>query len=1509
MRRFFGRLLVFLTVVGMVVVFTKGSVFAAAGILPQINFQGKVVNRTAGTNITDGSYSFTFSLYSVSSGGTAIWTETKSVTVTNGIFQTMLGDTTTLPGPVDFNTDNLYLGINFNSDGEMTPRVRLAAVPYAFNALKVAGLTVTNTTGILTIANGETVSLGGSFSTSGTNDVAFTTSGATTLTLPTTGTLATLAGTETLTGKTIGVGGLAFQNNESINNATDGTITLGRNDAGTVTVTAADNDVTAAFTIQSGGAAAMTLDTGGAATVSLGTTNANAVNVGNAGSSTSITFDKGASGNFILRSGGAALDCSGFTAGGTLTTNASGQIVCANDETGAVEWNLIGDASGDDVISMGDTSQEMDWDLNTNVDRSAFTFLLLNDISGDSTSQYAVRLRNANDAGSSGTTEGLLVVENSDTNEALSNGIIVDALAAGGMTDAIEITNSGGNLTNGINLVDTAGGTFSTGLNFSGTFTTGITFDNGDATTEIVLENGETITNQTDGSILLTATTTDLSGVLQVGSSNVNLTLATGFIDGDALTLTSTGGTGATASNSGLEIVSDGLTLLKGCTDGQLLEWTDAGGWACANDDTGGGGGSLQGAYDGDVNGGDAIILMTSTDGSIIFQTIAGTQFQVAAAAAPTVDVTAITNAGQGTVTDGVDGLTITFVQGTDTNGTDANAGLRIAVTPGAEANNTIVALDIDNTTPGAATEKGVRIGSGFDHDLEFVDTTPTIRLANGAKVSFIDSSGNDLYASFNEYFAGANYGAFEANGFINIDGSYFQDNFVMPYLAGTTTVNADVTASSKFGDHQEWVFDEGGTGNTTNTHTVMGGCVIGQNTAGMATNATNVGMLWMALDSGGTFTNTQNDVGCRIFVGNGTGTRTIPMLTPAKKYIQYFKVGVSANFTNATVSNRYIRLGANNYSQVYPNELDVANTNSGGIYVGNLRSTNTSQVGGSVWSGFSKRGTNIITVDCAQNILTGTNQFALIRIEARDTNDIRFFMDNDVSNGISLTECGSGISNTNAIPTWGLGPAAEILNNTSNMNGATNQWTMYMDFYAHVQDDRRPDAGGASMQLSQDDGVLMAVPPPYDPIQGADVAEYYVLPEMPGVGVGDVVSLGNVPGEALLAKRPNDRRLLGVISESPGLVLGANDGRGLPVALTGRVRTRVNLQGGPIRTGDPVTSSRQAGVAMKSVEPGRILGMAMEDFAGADGEEGIIMVNVNLGYFLGEEAEVPLLELGDELVAVRDEGTSASTLSAALVATASGQMVPTTMVHQLMSFLKGLRVDGAFESLGAALFRGPTSFISNVLFQQRVSFEGPVTFNRDTAGYATILAGERFVDVVFAHEYQSAPIVNVTVHIPDITTESHAHWVSAGVCANEDAREQCRDKVADAVFSQKPQYVVQAQSPQGFMIKLSAPAALDLTFSWTATAVNDVRTTQSERTTPVLSPTPIAMPTPSVEPSPTPSPTVSPSPIVTPSAAPAPALVVTEPSPTPSESAAATELSPLPAVPPSSPPPDGGAE
>ncbi len=141
--RFSGRLifaLFALTIIGLGV-FGVSIFTADAAFNQQINYQGKLTN-SANVNVADGSYTFVFNLYQVSTGGAAIWTETQTVTVTNGLFSVMLGSVSSLAS-IDFN-QTLYLGITVGADSEMTPRKILGAVPNAFNAEKFSGLASTS---------------------------------------------------------------------------------------------------------------------------------------------------------------------------------------------------------------------------------------------------------------------------------------------------------------------------------------------------------------------------------------------------------------------------------------------------------------------------------------------------------------------------------------------------------------------------------------------------------------------------------------------------------------------------------------------------------------------------------------------------------------------------------------------------------------------------------------------------------------------------------------------------------------------------------------------------------------------------------------------------------------------------------------------------------------------------------------------------------------------------------------------------------------------------------------------------------------------------------------------------------------------------------------------------------------------------------------------------------------------------------------------------------------------
>ena len=107
-------------------------IFASvAGSVPQrISFQG--VLKDSNENPVEGEVSVLFTIYS--SGGTDLWHETQTVTVEGGIYDVQLGANTDIPFSVFADGSTKYLGIKVGSDAEMTPRLPMIAVPYAFRA-------------------------------------------------------------------------------------------------------------------------------------------------------------------------------------------------------------------------------------------------------------------------------------------------------------------------------------------------------------------------------------------------------------------------------------------------------------------------------------------------------------------------------------------------------------------------------------------------------------------------------------------------------------------------------------------------------------------------------------------------------------------------------------------------------------------------------------------------------------------------------------------------------------------------------------------------------------------------------------------------------------------------------------------------------------------------------------------------------------------------------------------------------------------------------------------------------------------------------------------------------------------------------------------------------------------------------------------------------------------------------------------------------------------------------
>jgi hypothetical protein len=342
-----------------------------------INFQARLL-QSSGALVPDGNYHIEFKLYNaVTSSGSSqgsctgdancLWTETRTtgnlVTVSNGYFTVNLGSVTALPN-INWNQE-LWLTMNVGGsggspsyDGEMSPRLKLTAVPYAFTAGSLTQTSGSNTNSLQLATP--------------TGNATFTIQAATTGSYDICTTAAVCTGYAASTGS-----GNYIQNQNASAQATSNFWISGTGRADTALqapllqtpdVTGASTAITlrsgnstssgatGTVTIASGNATSgnsgnISLDVGTATggtkgTVSIGTANASAVTVGNSSGNTTINGSAASTigfGNFGVAASG-AVTAVGVNSGAGLIQGTNGLTL-----TGATNINT----SGSSAINIG----------------------------------------------------------------------------------------------------------------------------------------------------------------------------------------------------------------------------------------------------------------------------------------------------------------------------------------------------------------------------------------------------------------------------------------------------------------------------------------------------------------------------------------------------------------------------------------------------------------------------------------------------------------------------------------------------------------------------------------------------------------------------------------------------------------------------------------------------------------------------------------------------------------------------------------------------------------------------------------------------------------------------------------------------------------------------------------------------------------------------------------------------------------------------------------------------
>lgn len=178
------------------------------------------------------------------------------------------------------------------------------------------------------------------------------------------------------------------------------------------------------------------------------------------------------------------------------------------------------------------------------------------------------------------------------------------------------------------------------------------------------------------------------------------------------------------------------------------------------------------------------------------------------------------------------------------------------------------------------------------------------------------------------------------------------------------------------------------------------------------------------------------------------------------------------------------------------------------------------------------------------------------------------------------------------------------------------------------------------------------------------DLAEAFGV-QGPSIEPGDAVVIADsTTGAVSLSAGAYDPLAIGVYSgqDTSTFLLGSLDGGRVPIALVGRVFSKVTTLNGPVKRGDPVTTSGKPGYLMKATEAGSIVGRALEELEEGESK---ILVFINPGWFEPSVSEKLLVLAGTAVIQAGEEQVKVAvpglTAGSKVLLTWRGNIAPAT--------------------------------------------------------------------------------------------------------------------------------------------------------------------------------------------------------------------------------------------------------